>query len=186
MKNFSLFLIPLLFFCAVPAQSYVTVYPGGSSASMLDAFTVSAAVDNGIVHAEITVWSVSGGDIDYAIDLTTLSFSGTCSDITSATLHEITEAIADKAITEGVSRGYPLCSGAVFSKDVRVWSAACAQRSGSGCLTDFAACTTEGWAYRTYEVYCPGNGLSSITQKAGLESDCSGSCEASYESSYLE
>lgn len=170
-----------LFISVQSMDAYVLVYPGGGSASLLDAFSVTAAVDNGQVHGEITVWLTSGGDIDYAVDIETMTYSGTCSDITAATLHEIVEAVADEAIMEGVARDYPGCALIPFDRDVRIWSAACGDRSGTGCGTDFAACGAT-WAYRLYGVYCAGDLSPIITQKSGTGSTgCSGTCEPSYD-----
>ena len=178
--------ILLLIVVVAPSQAYVTYHPTDANAVLLTAFTVDASAIGEQSHIEIEVWSVSGGVIDYVLDVESLTFSGECGDVNALTLQEIIEACADEAIAEGVSRGYPLCSSTTFSKDIRIWSVSCADRIGSGCSTTFEACSIEAWCYRLYGVYCPGTGVPVITQKEGTSCSCSGLCEGSCPESNFE
>lgn len=178
--------ILLLIGIVAPAQAYVTYHPTDAAAVLLSAFTVNASVGGSQSHIEVEVWSLSGGGIDYVLDVESLTFSSGCGNIGSLTLQQIMEASADAAIVEGVSRGYPLCASTVFSKNVRIWSVSCAARTGTGCGTAFHACDTEAWCYRMYEVSCQGTGIPGITQKQGSSCSCSGGCEASCPAENLE
>lgn len=186
MRKSFLHILLLLIGIAAPAQAYVTYHPTDATAILLSAFTVNAAVGGSQSHIEVEVWSVSGGNIDYVLDVESLAFSSGCGNVGSLTLQEIVEAGADAAIAEGVSRGYPLCLSTPFSKNVRIWSVSCADRVGSGCSTAFEACSTEAWCYRLYEVSCTGNGIPGITQKEGTSCACYGGCEASCPEETLE
>lgn len=162
-------------------------HPTDPTATFIGSYPVQAVI--GTVHSYnvILVWGLTNGGIDYVYDVQAITFSSeNCSDINALTLDEIIEAGADAAIVEGVSRGYPLCLSTSFSKDVRIWTAACAERIGSGCNTAFEPCSTDDWSYRTYEVNCPGASNPVITQKTGMTSNCLGTCEATYPESYLE
>lgn len=171
----------------IPARMAAYSHPTDPTATFMGSFPVEAIIGNVHSYNVILVWGLTNGGIDYVYDIEGVTFSSeSCSDVNSLTLDEIVEASADAAIAEGVSRGYPLCLSTPFSKNVRIWTAACAERVGSGCSTAFEACSTDTWSYRTYEVYCPGGGNPVITQKTGLPGNCSGSCEASYPDSYLE
>lgn len=162
----------------VHAQAYVTYHPTDATAVLLSAFTTNASASGKQWHIEVEVWSLSGGTIDYVLDIESIAFYSGCENINSFILQDIVEASSDAAIIEGTARGFPLCSSTPFSKNVRIWSVSCADRSGSGCATTFEACSSESWCYRVYEVACLGDGIPGITQKTGSSCSCTGGCEA--------
>lgn len=158
-------------------------HPTDAGASVVGTFSGSADVTGTTeTEYELTVWSLSGGGVDYGIILDSISLSdATCSNINSLTLSNIIEAISDDAIITGVNGGYPSCNFAAYNQNIKIWVASCATKSGSGCSTAFTACGT-GWSYRRYTVSCPGNGSpASISQISGQYSGtCNGGCVKTY------
>ena len=163
-------------------------HPVDSLASVVDSFSATVELSGTVTTEtdyEIIVWLLGNGEYDYQFMVDELTFSSTdgCSGLASVSLSEIAGAVANDAIVVGVGLGYPMCDTMAFVEDVRIWTNACATRSGSGCSTSFSPCGNE-WTYRRYEVDCSGDGNPDIYKVSGQTGDCSG--ESGCESTYIE
>ena len=94
--------------------------------------------------------------IDVYVPESSVSFTGNCDLITQMSTPQIYNEIALAAIDKGVAEGWLPCTTNCTGSNVnvRIWTSAYVNRSGSGCATELTPCSPSGEAWRDYEVCC--------------------------------
>jgi hypothetical protein len=122
-----------------------------------------AATKHSAVIAEVIYWPVAmpGGQIrtDVFVDPSAASFTDSCESMDAAPTRVLFDEIAIATINKGLAEGWIHCTTDCTGSNVnvRIWTAACAQRTGTGCSTHFKGCDTTIRSWRDYEVCCYGN-----------------------------
>ena len=175
---------------AVLIGSFTVTIPAGGSAtstfsSRFGASASSAAAEECVIKANVSVWRTSTGQIDYIIDAASVEFVGDCGGVDMSAA-DIFGSLASAAMAKGIEMNFspctPNCSEPGYS---RVYSALCVRSLGYGPSRHYVACDASSLCYREYVYCCPnGTGDPQITQiprqgggcGAGVPNVCEPTC----------
>jgi hypothetical protein len=137
-----------------------------------------------VIVDEVVYWPVvmPGGQIriDVQVPESVVGFTNNCETISQMSTPQIYNEIALAAIEKGLSEGWLSCTTNCTGSNVnvRIWTSAYVQRSGSGCATELTPCNPSGEAWRDYEVCCGGQSGPVMTLVAfGTNGNAVSGCE---------
>jgi hypothetical protein len=122
-----------------------------------------------VIIDEVVYWPVvmPGGQIriDVQVPESAVGYTDDCDQLTQMSTPQIYNEIALAAIDKGVAEGWLPCTANCTGSNVnvRIWTSAYVQRSGSGCATELTPCNPSGEAWRDYELCCGGQNGPNVT-----------------------
>ena len=163
-------------------------HPVDNGAVVLDTLTVSAEMNlstQPTAHGDAVLWLTSDSTLDIILNLESINFTGTCTDLDSLQLDEICDLIAHSALDAALSSSY---ASFALNENVRVISHGWAERLGSDVSTSFQVCNLFTFATRKYSCsYAQPTWTWSLVSSAIDQcSTCPQYCESTLEEEVIE
>lgn len=170
------------------ATASSAAHPIDNGAVALDTLTTSSEINlsaQPVVHGDVVLWLTSDSTLDIMLDIESITFSGTCTDLDSVPLNDLCDLLANSALDTALSSQY---GSLALNGSVRVITHGWAKRFGSDVNTEFQVCNLFAFAIRTYTCAYTVPGWTWTLVFTGTDqcSTCAQNCESAIEEGMID